>query len=398
MPQPLRVALLILAGAGILGLIFYTFVRSFRRSEDPARLMVKWIVTLLMAGGLFWLAKGGVNSYGGAFAVPMACVFVGVILSVIWAPALGQIVSGMITGGLDGGNEELDAAPLYSTAEALRKRGKHRESIYAIQEQLRKFPNDFTGQMMLAEIQAEDLSDLQAAETTVHRFCAQPKHSPANIAFALNSLADWQMKFAQDRDAALRALEKIIELLPDSEFDRTAANRIAHLATTEQLVKAREPATVKMKPGVEYLGLLKSQEHLLPKVKGLRQEATELVAQLDAHPLDHEARERLAVIYAREYGRLDFARDQIEQLVALPGESPKHVARWLNLLADLHIEMTGKPELAEATLRRIVDLFPNQSQSQMALDRITSLGLELKRFETTSVVKFSPSESADRVR
>lgn len=178
----------------------------------------------------------------------------------------------------------------------------------------------------------------------------------------------------------------------------TASNRIAHLATTEQLVKAREPATLKMKPGVEYLGLLKSQEHLLPKVKGLKQEAAELVAQLDAHPLDHEARERLAVIYAREYGRLDFATDQIEQLVALPGESPKHVARWLNLLADLQIEMTGKPELAEATLRRIVDLFPNQSQSQMALDRITSLGLELKRFETTSVVKFSPSESVEKAR
>ncbi len=90
--------------------------------------------------------------------------------------------------------------------------------------------------------------------------------------------------------------------------------------------------------------------------------------------MDHEARERLAIIYAREYGRLDFATEQIEQLVAMPGESPKHVARWLNFLADLQIEMTGKTELAEATLRRIVDLFPNQSQSQMALARITSLG------------------------
>jgi tetratricopeptide (TPR) repeat protein len=397
MPQPLRLALLLFAGAGILGLIIYTLVRSIRRSEDPTRLVVNWAITLLMAGALIWFAKGGVNSFGGAFAVPLACLFVGVILSIIWTPSIGQILSGFMTGGLDGGSEELDAAPLYSTAEALRKRGKHRESIYAIQEQLRKFPNDFTGHMLLAEIQAEDLNDLQAAETTVQRFCAQPKHSPANLAFALNSLADWQLKFAQDRDAALRALEKIIELLPDSEFDRTAANRIAHLATTEQLVKAREPATVKMKHGVEYLGLLKSQEHLLPKEKGLKQEAAELVAQLDAHPQDHEARERLAIIYAREYGRLDFATDQIEQLVAMPNESPKHVARWLNLLADLQVEMTGKPELAEATLRRIVDLFPNQSQSQMALDRITSLGLELKRFETTSVVRFSPNDRAEKV-
>ncbi len=392
MPQPLRIVLIGFAVLGVLGLITFTLVRAFRNATDPARLAVKWIVTLLFAACLFSFAYK-MEGLGRAFvilvAVPMA-----IILSFIWAPSLGQMLFSPITNALDGGNEELDPAPLYSTAEALRKRGKYRESIYAIQGQLQKFPNDFIGYMLLAEIQAENLIDLQAAETTVHRFCAQPKHSPANIAFALNSLADWHLKLAQDREAALRALERIIELLPDSEFERTAANRIAHLATTEQLVKAREPATVKMKHGVEYLGLLKSQEHLLPKVKGLRQEAAELVAHLDAHPLDHEARERLAVIYAREYGRLDFATDQIEQLVALPNESPKHIARWLNLLADLQIEMTGKRELAEATLQRIVQMFPNQSQAEMALARITSLGLELKRFETTSVVKFSPGESA----
>jgi tetratricopeptide (TPR) repeat protein len=252
--------------------------------------------------------------------------------------------------------------------------------------------------MMLAEIQAENLTDLQAAETTVHRFCAQPKHTPANTAFALNSLADWQLKFAQDNEAARRALEKIIELLPDSEFARTAANRIAHLATTEQLVHAREAATVKLKPGVEYLGQLKNQEHLLPKEKGYKQEATELVAHLDAHPLDHQARERLAIIYMRDYGRLDFATEQIEQMIAMPGESPRHVARWLNMLADLQVEATGKTELAEATLRRIIELFPNQSQAQMAEDRIASIALELKKFETTSVVKFHPSESVEKFR
>jgi tetratricopeptide (TPR) repeat protein len=392
MPTPLRIALIGFVIAGILGLMVLTFVRAFKNAVDPTRLAVQWVITLLMAGGLCWFAWN-MSGLGRALvilvAVPMA-----IILSFVWAPSIGQLLFSPITSALDGGNEELTPMPLYSTAEALRKRGKYRESVYAIQEQLQKFPGDFIGHMMLAEIQAENLNDLQAAETTVRRFCAQPKHSPANTAFALNSLADWYLKLAQDRDAALRALEKIIELLPDSEFARTAANRIAHLATTEQLIHSREAATVKMKPGVEYLGLLKSQEHLLPKEKALKQEATELVSHLDAHPLDHEARERLAVIYAREYGRLDFATDQIEQLVALPNESPKHIARWLNLLADLQVEMTGKTDLAETTLRRIVDLFPNQSQSQMALDRITSLGLELKRFETTSVVKFNPGESA----
>ena len=395
MPQSLRIALIVLAAVGVIGLIVFTFVRAFRNAVDPTRLAVKWIVTLLFAGGLFWFAYR-MEGLGRAFVVLLA-VPMAIILSFVWAPSIGQILFSPITNALDGGNEELDPTPLYSTAEALRKRGKYRESVYAIQEQLQKFPTDFTGQMMLAEIQAENLNDLQAAETTVHRFCAQPKHSPANIAFALNSLADWHLKFAQDREAALRAWEKIIELLPDSEFDRTAANRIAHLATTEQLVQAREPATVKMKHGVEYLGLLKSQEHLLPKEKAMKQEAAELVAQLDAHPLDHEARERLAVIYAHEYGRLDFATEQIEQLVALPNESPKHVARWLNLLADLQIEVTGQRELAEGTLRRIVEMFPNQSHSDMAQARLASLGLELKRFEKTSVVKFPSGESAEKV-
>jgi tetratricopeptide (TPR) repeat protein len=387
MPQPLRLALLAFVVLGIIGLIAYTFIRAFQKSEDPVRLLVKWAVTLLVSGALFWFARG-TQGTGAALVVPFACVGVGVILSFVWAPSIGHILFSPILSALDGGNEEPDPVPLYSTAEGLRKRGKYRESLYAIQEQLQRFPRDFTGQMMIAEIHAENLNDLQAAETTVQRLCAQPNHPAANLAFALNTLADWQLKYGQDADAARCTLEKISELLPGSEFERVAANRIAHLATSDQLAAAREPSTVKLKPGVEYLGLLKSQEHLLPKVKDPKEEAKELVVHLDLHPQDQEARERLALIYARTYGRLDFATEQIELLVAQPGESPKHIARWLNLLADLQIELTGRSDLAEATLRRIIELFPNHSIAQMAESRMASLKLELKRYETSRVVKF----------
>jgi len=393
MPQPLRLALLAFVALGIVGLIIYTFVRALKKSEDPTRLVVKWLVTLVVAGGLFWFGmdtKGG----SGALVVPFACVAVGVILSFVWAPSIGHLLFSPILSALDGGNEEPDPVPLYSTAEGLRKRGKFRESLYAIQEQLQKFPNDFTGQMMIAEIHAENLNDLAAAETDVHRLCTQPKQSPANLAFALNTLADWQLKYAQDAEAARGALEKIRELLPDTEFERVAANRIAHLASTEQLIAAREPSTVKLKPGVEYLGLLKSQEHLLPKVQDPKEETKQLVAHLEVHPQDQEARERLAVLYARIYGRIDFAAEQIELLVAQPGESPKHIARWLNLLADLQIELTGQTEAAAATLQRIVELYPNHSISQMAGERLGSLKLELRRFEEQRVVKFNPSSIA----
>ena len=394
MPQPLRIALLVFAGLGILGLVVYAFVRAFKNAVDPARLGFKWIATALVVGVLFWFAKENVNTQAGAFMVPIACVVAAVILTPIWAPSIGRTLASPLTSMFDGGTDEPDPVPLYSTAEALRKRGKYRESVYAIQEQLRIFPHDFTGQIMLAEIQAENLNDLPAAELAVHRICGQKGHPPASIAFALNSLADWQLKYGQDSEAAKAALEKIIELMPGTEFERAAANRIAHLATTEQLVQSREPEMMKLKHGVEYLGLLKDQSHLMPKEKAFKDEAAELAAHLETHPLDHEARERLAVIYARNYGRLDLATDQFEQLIALPNESPKHVARWLNHLADLQVEVTGATELAEKTLRRIIELFPNQSHAELAETRLASIALELKRYEKTRVVKFNSGGNA----
>jgi hypothetical protein len=394
MPQPLRIALLAFVVLGVLGLLGYAMIRAFRRSEDPVRLLVKYIFTALVVGGLLWFAKGTVNSKAGAFIIPFACVFVGVVLTPLWAPDLARMLFRPLTSMFDGGDEEIEPAPLYSTAESLRRRGRFRESIYAIQEQLQKFPKDFTGQMMLAEIHAENLNDLPAAEIAIHRLCDQKGHSPANIASALNSLADWHLKYDQDADAARSALEAIISLLPETEFARAAANRIAHTRDRDQLVRMRNPEAIQLKPGVEYLGLLKDQSYLMPQEKGFKEEAEQLVAHLDVHPLDNEARERLAVIYARNYGRLDFATEQLEQLIAAPGESPRHVARWLNLLADLQIESTGNSDLAAATLQRIVDLFPNQSQSELAQQRLMSLSLELKHFEKGQTVKFTPSSPA----
>lgn len=391
MPQPLRIALIVFVLAGVLGLIGLLFWRALRRSDEPVRLIIKWLITFLIVGWVVYEARRaqGAGRLGVLIFVALPSA---VVMIFLWGRTIGGLVARPFENMFTGGDEEPDPQPLYSIAEALRKRGKYRESLYAVQEQLNKFPTDFTGQMMLAELQAECLEELSAAEITIHRVCEQPNHPPANIAYALNTLADWHLKYAQDADAARRALEKIIELHPDTEFERNAANRIAHLATPEMLAKNREPNTIALKRGVEYLGLLKDQSHLKPKERDAKEEAKTLVDHLDAHPMDNEARERLAVIYAQDYGRLDFATDQLEQLIALPGESPKHVARWLNLLADLQIQATNKTELAEQTLRRIIDLFPNHSIAEMAEQRLAAIGLELKRYEKGRVVKFAPGE------
>ena len=399
MPQPLRIALIVFIALGVLGLVGSAFARAFRRSEDPAKLAVKWLVTLLIAGALFWLSKSVLKSSGSfnegavrAAIVVFSCLAAGIVLTIMWGGSIGQIIASPITSLFDGGAEELEPQPLYSIAEALRRRGKFREAIYAIQEQLQKFPTDLTGQMMLAEIQAENLNELDAAEITIHRICEQ-KHSPPSIAFALNSLADWHLKYRQDTDVAKKALERIVELLPGTEFERMASHRIAHLANPDVLVKLREPDAIAMKRGVEYLGLLKDQSHLLPKEVAAEDQAQQLAAHLESHPLDHEARERLAVIYAQNYGRLDLATEQLEQLIALPDESPKHVARWLNLLADLQIQCTNNTELAGQTLRRIVERFPGHSAAQLAEDRLALLKLELKRYEQGHTVKFPSPEA-----
>src|SRR5690348_18087515 len=54
---------------------------------------------------------------------------------------------------------------------------------------------------------------------------------------------------------------------------------------------------------------------------------------LEQHPLDTEAREKLAVIYADHYHRLDMATDELEQLIQQPNQPSRLVVRWLNLLA-----------------------------------------------------------------
>jgi len=61
------------------------------------------------------------------------------------------------------------------------------------------------------------------------------------------------------------------------------------------------------------------------------------VKHLEQHPLDTEVREKLAILYADHYQRLDMATGELEQLIEEPNQPSKRVAHWLNLLADLQI-------------------------------------------------------------
>ena len=377
-----------------LSAVGWCMVRCLKRSDDPARLIFKWILTAGVIGFLLRVvgpivAEGG---YVGAFAgIPLTAVC-GLVLAIIWRHNLADLVAKPFTALYDGGSQEPIPHPAYSVAQSNQKRGKYLEAVAEIRKQLDRFPTDVEGQLLLAQIQAEDLKDLPAAELTIQRFGEQPGHAPQNITFALYSMADWHLKITQDREAARRDLEKIIELFPESEFALGAAHRIAHLGNAEMLLAPYERKIFVVTEGVQNVGLLRSQKHLMPTEPDLAQEATECVKHLEQHPLDTEARERLAVIYADHYRRLDMATSELEQMIEQPNQPARLVVHWLNLLADLQIRSGAGFEAAQQTLQRIVDRDPDLAAAEIARHRLALLKLEVKAKEKSQAVKLGSYE------
>src|SRR5208282_2007782 len=100
-----------------------------------------------------------------------------------------------------------------------------------------------------------------------------------------------------------------------------------------------------------------------------------------------EIREKLAIIYADHYQRLDLAMLELKQLIEQPNQPAKRVAHWLNLLADLQIHGGADYEIVCATLEKIVERFPDLPVAEMARNRLGRLKFELKGKKETPNVK-----------
>ena len=160
---------------------------------------------------------------------------------------------------------------------------------------------------------------------------------------------------------------------------RMPAQRIGRLADPEGLPASYEYVPVEVSKGVENLGLMRDQS-------GLKTEETDpavlvenYVRHLETHPLDSHIRERLAVLYAGHYQRLDLATDQLDQLIEQPNQPAKQVVAWLNLLADLQVQAGADEELTRTTLKRIIDRYPHDAAALNAQRRLDLLKLEGRR-------------------
>jgi tetratricopeptide (TPR) repeat protein len=381
-----------LVGAAALAFIAVWFYRRIRNSTDPGDLTFKWIITAGCV--LLWIYLGiqaKTAGVGGAFIIPGVAVATGILLSILWTPHIAAIVSSPLTKWYDGGDDEPELRPLYSIATAFRKRGQYDKAIAEIHKQLGRFPNDYQGYMMLAEVWAEDMKDLDEAMRTVESLLCIPNLAPKNAAYSLTRVADWLLKYRSDIDSARATFQRIIDRLPDSVEAQLAAQRIAHLASAEDLANMHDPRIIAVPHYDEKIGL-QGRVVEAPITESVAVTAQRYVDHLREHPLDNETRERLAMIYANEYQRLDLASIELEQLITTPNQLPKNVIHWLNVLADFQIRLANDVNGARLSLERIITLFPNSAGANNAQTRISQLRLELNQHTTQRTLKLGNYE------
>lgn len=377
-----------------LGFIVWLFIRAFKRSYEPLGLAIRWLCT----AALLWyeltvavpaFARGGFDAI---FGLILTLVF-GIIINILWRHSIIEMIAKPLTSIFDGGDEPVEAKPQYSAVMAKRNRGQPLEAVVAVREQLAKFPNDFEGILLLANIQAEDMNDLPGAEITLNKFCDSPKAPDRQVVAALTQLADWHLKKAVDVDGARSALQRLVERFPGTEISLRAEQRLAHLGQTEKIILGQHDRQATVLPeGVNNIGLLDSTEFLKPKEVEPGKLAEVYVKHLQQHPHDSEVRGKLAAIYAQDFKRLDLATMELAQLINEPRHSPKQIAGWLNQLANYQIELGADIATVQATLEKIVENFPGAPVADLALRRLARLNSEFKGKEKTPGVKLGVYE------
>jgi tetratricopeptide (TPR) repeat protein len=366
MSQILQIVVNIVSLIAILGVVGWLFIRALKRSTDPSVLILKWIVT---AVALFFQFKVSLPAFrnGGfdaIFGLILTLLF-GLVMAILWRDSFIDIFANALGSLYDGGTVPPEPKPYYSIALSKRKLYRPLEAVVEIRRQLAKFPNDYEGVHLLAAVQAEDMKDLTGAEMTLNHFCDSPAAPPRQV--------------AQDSDSARAALEQIIAKFPGTEMALAAAQRIAHLGGAEKiLLAAHDRRPMAMPEGVKSIGLRDSLRDLIPAETDPVKLAADYVKHLEQHPLDTEAREKLAILYAAHYKRLDLATNELAQLINEPNQPPRHVAHWLNLLADLQIRSGADYDTVRPTLEKIIEHFPGMAVAELAQSRLNVLKLEIK--------------------
>lgn len=265
--------------------------------------------------------------------------------------------------------------PSYARAVAKLNFGKYAEAELDILQELEKHEEDFDGWMMLAELYATQYGDLPSAHETIRDLCAQPTTTPVQASIAWHRLADWQLKYGRDPQAARDALEAICRRLPGTHLDRMARQRLRQLPATRQELEARDAG----KP----IHLPACPDVMEPPVPAMSREtalaeAARATEVLQSNPDDVEARESFARLLAEQLGHADTAIDQLGQLLAMPQQPAEQRSRWLLTMAGWHARHRSDPAAARLVYEEVMRDFPNSPDAVVAQRRLNMLTLQAR--------------------
>ena len=261
--------------------------------------------------------------------------------------------------------------PMYARAVAKMKFGKYSEAEWEIIRELERSEDDFEGWMMMADLYANHFHDLAEAEQTVLEICDQPRTTISQLSVALHRLADWHLKFAEDPDAARRALQIICDRLRGTHLARMAQLRINQLpATAEELHEQHSAQPIPLPALGDSLDEPPAPAETEIDYDQAMEMATACVERLKHDPNNVPAREKLARIFSERLNQAERGIEQITELLNMPDQPEAKRAEWLSLSAAWHIRYQHDLDAGQKLLERVIREFPESPQAFAARRRI----------------------------
>lgn len=375
--------LLVVAVAWLVFAIFWSRWRTRATAAEglPDAIRVLLTLAILTTMGSAAHAMRGVQGPA-AFGFGMILVlglFMGGFLAlfVMWHQTLFGLIARPITDAFDGGGATEEARPFYYKALACKGRGEHAAAIEEIEVQLARFPKDMEGWMLRASIEAEGLRQPIIALATLDEFLGVARAEDRPV--VLLRQAEIELETMRRPEAARVRLEQVVRDFEGTEAARLARQKIARLPSggwaEGNPLGDREALPVPV--GEENMGLSGDRgAGLVPTGRTAEERRDELVLQLEQHPDDHPAREELARLNAGELGDAAEAQRLLEELVAAPGVHDRDVARWLNIMADIHLRSASGVADARMALGRLIARMPGSPAAEAAERRIALLRVE----------------------
>lgn len=351
--------------AGLAAFGWFFWWRMKRSEAGEGVIITKVLVTGVLVFALVrHVAPLALDGYGAIVGVPLLAAIL-IMLSIMWRHEILGIVADPLGDMIDGGKEQVKPQPFYTHAEARRMAGDIPGAVAAVREQLEKFPSDFDGRMRLATLLAEDSEDLPGALAVIEDTLQLQGIEPGQISYALNTAADWHLKFARDAESARLAVERITTLAAGTNAALRAQQRLANFTTQESIEREDNRRELVIPESDRKLGL-KRKKFAAPEKLDINAEEARLRGRLAKNANDWTAREELARLYVEQFEFYERGLQELEILITTPRQPQREVVRWLHQRADWQVKLFNDVEGGRATLKRIQTLYPKTAAAERA--------------------------------